>query len=603
VVVVFVDAQNRLRALAYDLEASYSGQPSGLWGQPTPVPTQESVNYAPAPVASGDGRVDVVYIGQSGTPYQRSLDVQAARFQPGVAQTGISIVGTETNIGGNVNTSPALVCSSYRQLEMIARGTDNRLYHNHFVGPASPGGFVDGRWINAGWQGWTDLNGNFSGSLTFESMNAFSAAVTRTGKVEIASIAQPNAFDQFPDHFIYQNSYDSERFGTQPWKTVLWRGYQMVGRQRFVGQPALAATDRHIAAAYVNNNLTLQRARLTESNYASFVGVDNSTQLSFSAPVDPVIVSTLPGWLDAVVVGIDGQLRHMRRGLTTTLPAPANVTFTTQPAVIGYGNGQLEVVAVGNNLSLYHWRLQNGSWTNAMQVSGSVISQPILVSLGSGQLLLLAVGGDHHLYFWYFTNGAWSGYQGITTSFLINQNLFGPLAASSWGDGSVDLAVTDWQTGGLYQGRIGPGYFTSGFNPGLTPSRAFTTLGGNLIDTPVLTAFGPTRLHVMATGTDHNLYSNWSSFDYAHPSYPPNSAPPIVWSGYNYIGGYNVVPGGVAKSGANELTTIGTDTSGRVMLSRSTGTGWTQFQPVLGQTASTQLSPPRFRLAVATFNN
>jgi hypothetical protein len=39
--------------------------------------------------------------------------------------------------------------------------------------------------------------------------------------------------------------------------------------------------------------------------------------------------------------------------------------------------------------------------------------------------------------------------QGITTSFLINQNLFSPLAASSWGYGSVDLALIDSQTGGL----------------------------------------------------------------------------------------------------------------------------------------------------------
>jgi len=81
------------------------------------------------------------------------------------------------------------------------------------------------------------------------------------GQVEIASVAQPTRSTNFQNHFIYQNSYESERFGTQLWKTVLWRGYEMVGQQRFVAQ-LLWPDRRHIAAAYVNNNLTLQRTRL-----------------------------------------------------------------------------------------------------------------------------------------------------------------------------------------------------------------------------------------------------------------------------------------------------------------------------------------------------
>ena len=68
IVVVFVNGQSRPTAIAFDLE-------TGLWGQPTSLNTQSFTNLAPAAVASGDRRVDVVYVGPSGTPYHRVLRV------------------------------------------------------------------------------------------------------------------------------------------------------------------------------------------------------------------------------------------------------------------------------------------------------------------------------------------------------------------------------------------------------------------------------------------------------------------------------------------------------------------------------------------------
>ena len=309
-----------------------------------------------------------------------------------------------------------------------------------------------------------------------------------------------------------------------------------------------------------------------------------------------------------LLVATDGRLRHIRRGdrggsLTTLLNAPSGVTFRAQPAVVGYGNGQLEVVAVGSNNALYHWRFQNGSWSAATQLSGTVVSQPILVHLGAGQLVTLAVGTNQRLYLWYFSGGAWSSYRQVSTSFLINQSLFGPLAASSWGEGSIDLALVEAQTGVLYHGRLGGVTITGiAFSFALTPGRAFTSLGGNVIDTPVLTALSATRLNILAVGTDHALYSNWSTLD-TSSIVGINQAPPIVWSGYNYLGGTNVLVGGVAKAGANELIAVGTDTSGRVLRSRYAGAKWMQLHPIIGQNPQTQLNPPLYRPAVAAFGN
>ncbi len=251
VLLLFVDNQSRLQAMAYDLE-------SGMWGQASHIPTGRFVRHAPAATASGNGYVDVVYIGTDTVPYHRLFQIRATPFAPNVGQTGISLIGSETSIGGSVSTTPSIVCSSYRQLELIARGTDNRLYHNHFAGPASPTGLWDGRQLTAGWQGWTDLNGNFAGTLTFEVMGGFSAAVTRTGKVEIAAIRRPSLLNRGSDQPIVHNSYLSDRFAHAPWKTITWRGYEQFDRHRFVGSPAIALGDPNIPLAYVDNNLKLQ---------------------------------------------------------------------------------------------------------------------------------------------------------------------------------------------------------------------------------------------------------------------------------------------------------------------------------------------------------
>jgi hypothetical protein len=602
VAVAFVDSQNRLQAIAYDLESKF-------WGQATNISTQESISYAPAMAASGNGQVDVVYAGASGIPYHRVLEIPAARFISSGSTTGIVLVRNEVSIGGVVNASPVLVSAKYRQLDFIGRGTDNRLYHNHFASSELAGGFVDGRTIQAGWQGWGDLNGNFSGSLTWSDgqMVSLAGGATPSGKVATVAIVQPSLLDNNPQQFLFYNTYASERFGAQPWKTVHWRGYEQAGRQRFVGQPAVAVTDRNFVLAYIDNNLTAQSARLTESNVASFAGVDNGTQVNPSPAVDPVTVSSIAGGSDTVLAGPDGRLRVVRilygGSNTTVLSAPAGVTFAAPPAAVTYGNGQLEVVGVAQSGALYHWRRQNGNWTNATQLNGQVLSQPILMHLGAGQLVTLAVGLDQRLYLWYFSNGSWASSRPITTGFLLNQILFGPMAASSWGEGSIDLALVEAQTGALFQGRLGAGTITNTTTMGMTQGRLFTRLGGVLIDTPLITAISETRANILSVGTDHAIYSSWSSPDPDKTIFPSTQAPPVVWVGFDYLGGEYVLLGGVARTGANELTAVGTDQSGRLLLSRYRGVRWMQYQPITGQNPLTQLSPPRFRPTVTTFLN
>jgi hypothetical protein len=154
IVVIFADSQNRLAAIAFDLETS-------LWGQPTWVPTPTTIVFAPAAVASGEDRVDVVYAKSGGAIFHRVLQILSSNIVPNVGSTKIAFVGNETGIGGaTTNATPVLTCATYKQPELFVRGTDNLLRHNHFVYANAPY-TVDGQTVNPGWQGWTILTDNF----------------------------------------------------------------------------------------------------------------------------------------------------------------------------------------------------------------------------------------------------------------------------------------------------------------------------------------------------------------------------------------------------------------------------------------------------------
>src|SRR5215510_4961657 len=105
IVIIFADSQNRLAAMAFDLETS-------LWGQATmflsPSNTQTTIVYAPAAVASGErrvnsasvGQVDVVYVKSGGGVFHRVLEISPDNFVPNIGNTGIVFKGNETAIGG-----------------------------------------------------------------------------------------------------------------------------------------------------------------------------------------------------------------------------------------------------------------------------------------------------------------------------------------------------------------------------------------------------------------------------------------------------------------------------------------------------------------------
>jgi hypothetical protein len=228
-----VGSDDRIYTMVFDLQTS-------RWSQSDQPFPSEYVKYAPAIAASGNRQIDMVYVGRSGVLWHRVFTLSTDNIRPNIADSGVSY-GRANDIGFNTTSTPTLVVTGYRQLDLVARGTNNLLRHKHFTGPSSPIGFIEGVTINGGWSGWRDMNRNFYGTrlLVADATEDFAAASkTATGKVELVARLRANTWQQ--QYRLHHNGFNAMSFGRQPWKTVHWRGFQKVGDPAIVGRPAIA---------------------------------------------------------------------------------------------------------------------------------------------------------------------------------------------------------------------------------------------------------------------------------------------------------------------------------------------------------------------------
>ncbi|GEM_PF-2323738 len=609
IVVIFADNQNRLFAIAYDLETN-------VWGQMalflTSSNTQTTITYSPAAVTTGErrvnansvGQVDVVYVKPGGAVTHRVLELNADHFT--LNPTGIAFRFNEATIpGATANATPVLTCATYLQPELVVRGTDNRLRHSHFVYALAPF-TIDNHTVNPGWQNWTLLTDNFFADTpkTDGRVSEFSAAATRTGKTELAARAYTTYV--YSQQLIFHNEYESGRYAraNTPWKTVHWRGWEVTGSQLFLGRPALVSVDRNFQMAHIGNNAvfgsTIHVERLAETNATYLMGLTTPTRTT-SPIADPLILSTGPGMLDTIAIRNDGRPEHTRQwsngsGYSVTLTVPVGVTLTALSAAT-YGNGFIELTASASDNRIYHWRYRDGTWSAPVAIANQIISAPILMQTGAGQLELLGVDMDYHLSRWRFVNNAWQPRLSIAHNFRINNVLFSPISASSWGDGSIDLAVVGLDTRNLYHRRIGPGdEICTQPPPFCPPPRGFSNLGGSIMDTPVLTAFSPTSLNVL-TMQGLRWHSSWATPELIQPA-PPRD-PLIRWSAFEYIGGDEMIVGGAAQTGRKNFVAVAIR-AGQFYINRNIDGRWTGFQPIIGQYPEQIIKLPVILPAIAT---
>jgi len=593
IVLFYGDSQSRVLAAVFDLETT-------IWAQAVEIPSQRTP-FSPTAASCEDGRIDLVYVRADATIGLIPLDLEVGNILPNVATTGITW-RSETTVDGRLAGAPALTCSGYRRMELVGQGLDNRLWHNHF---SSFGGFAFDRQLQEGWQGWQEASERFFGTVIPGYIGgAIALAATRSGQVHLA-VRQGTAPKADAcrvelagqSRAVLYDSYDSTRFGSSPWTAVHWRGLQESGTS-FVGDPALAISDRQLEMAVVGNDGNVWSSSLADDGLAAFQG---SADTAVRFPFGPVVVSSGSGIVDVIYPGADGRPWHSRRlnGVATNndaLDVPAGRTFASPPAVVGFGGGQLEVVALAQDRMLYHWRRIDGRWQAPRSIGGTVISAPVLVNVGAGQLELLAVQIDQRLYHWRFVNAEWTKASLLPTNFAVSAVFFGPTAAGTSGDGAVEVMVAQERTARLFHRHVFPGEALSSgpFTlPGGTPT--FAEIGGTITDVPVLTAFSPDRLLVVVPGTDGRLYTNWGEV----PAPQGRSGlvlhrvgdPWLRWRGFQALGGERLIVGGVARLGDEDLAALAISPDGRLYFARYNGR-WSPFWPLVRQTADVQRAPP-----------
>jgi hypothetical protein len=601
-VLFLLTSLNDLRVIQFDLETK-------VWSRMVWVPTHGTVAFEPTAVASGDGRIDLVYVATGGAPFHRPVDVLVDRLAASNSEPALALL-PETDIGGTLSDSPRLTASGYRQLDLVGRGRDYRLYYNHFFSTAETPRRIENRNVNPGWQGWANMNGAFFGAALprNDSMNEFGVASTATGQVTVVTRGRPRSGSTSAGQYTFHNDFDSRRFGHEPWKTVGWRGFERVSNQLFLGRPALAAVDTNFemgwigAGTQVGNTFSGLVAEVEPIFHAQLSGPVGISPV----PNDPVVLSSGPGLVDFIAVsratGAPYHVRRMNRRVFASnfLSLPSGVTVTSPLVAVSHGEGWVDLVVTGSDNSIYHWRLSNGRWSSPTRFNGVFLSSPALVYVGGEQLELFAIGADRFLYRQSFADGRWNGWARIAGNFQINPVLFGQSAVASWGDGTVDVIAVQAQDFSLMHRRIGPGPETCPPGIQICPPfpRSFRAIGGTTIETPLLTAIGASRMNILTMGADHAFYSKWGS-----P--PPQTQvvvgdPPIIWGESRSIGGAGLLIGNSAHSGRENIAVIGADRSGRLFIARYREDHWRTFQPLTGQSPQSLLSPPLFRPSITS---
>jgi hypothetical protein len=314
-----------------------------------------------------------------------------------------------------------------------------------------------------------------------------------------------------------------------------------------------------------------------------------------------VTLSSGPRALEILYPAEDGTIRHVRLlnryEERHTLPRSPTAGDARPVAAVTLG-GQIEVVSAGSNGILYHWRFISGFWSQPTAVGGPVFSQPLLADVGSGQLELLAVAGDQRVHRWRFIDGHWSPRGALPTDFPVSAVAFGPGAASSWGDGTLDVAVVHAGTGAVHHARLRPTDLGAGGRPrpGRTRPR-FQPVGQTASDVPLLGALAPERLHLVVQRggglfAGSTIRGPSSSTGPRRGRRHPPSGPTLAWQRFQPImAPSNLLLGNLVVLGERELSFVAVNREGRLYLTRYAEPHWSVAAPLGAQARDTMRTP------------
>jgi hypothetical protein len=197
----------------------------------------------------------------------------------------------------------------------------------------------------------------------------------------------------------------------------------------------------------------------------------------------PAVASSSSGRTDVLWRSSSGKLqyRYRRPGGSWTRALNLGGALASQPTVVSWGPGRLDVVARGTDNALWHRALRDGSWSAWTSLGGKLTSAPAISSQGPGRLDVFVRGTDGGLWQRSFVSGSgWSKWRSLGGSLTSSP------AATSWSSGRIDVFVRG-RSGRIYQRIYKDGAWTRWYRRGdqAASQPAVTSPAAGVLDVAV----------------------------------------------------------------------------------------------------------------------
>jgi C1A family cysteine protease/acylphosphatase len=338
------------------------------------------------------------------------------RFYPMYGATGIALPSAGwQGLGGKLTTEPVAARNADGRIEIVARGTDNAVWHLWQTAP------------NNGWSGWASLGGVITSTPAL--------VANADGRLEI--------FARGADGALWHM-----------WQTKInngWSGWASMGGV-ITSDPCVGRNaDGRLEVFARGNDGILWHIWQTAPNN----GWSGWASMGIGMTGNPVVANNKDGRMEVFMRANNGALLHVWQAVPSGGWAPwasLGGVLTTDPTVAVNADGRLEAFGRGTDNALWHiWQTApNSFWGGWASLGGGITSTPVPGRNADGRLEIFARGGDGACWhIWQVApNGNWSGWNSL------GGGIVGDAAIVNNKDGRFELLVrgTDlalyhrWQT-------------------------------------------------------------------------------------------------------------------------------------------------------------
>lgn len=216
------------------------------------------------------------------------------------------------------------------------------------------------------------------------------------------------------------------------------------------GHVALSIGNSTVISSSERSYTTIHEFTIADRNNAGYA----STYLGWMAPHGVTLGTTgiggggasswtagrLDAWIEQATPNGSSNLGHLfydQNGWHPWETIPGNQLMTSQPAVVSWAIGRIDVFARGQAGNLIHEWLDGGTWYNWESLGGCIIGSPTVTTWGPGRLDIMVKGcntsGANLYHIWY--DGSWHPWEQLAT----NARMASSPSAVSWGPGRIDV--------------------------------------------------------------------------------------------------------------------------------------------------------------------